>query len=215
MIFSKYKITSLFGYRTLDNGDNRFHNGIDVVGIENKYVLSPVEGIVRSSTIVTDKKNSTWEWGNYIRIDTSDGYKHFFCHLKTRNVKVGDIIKKGDIIGVMGNTGYSFGEHTHYGVRDKNDRWIDPLEYFSLSLKEDIVYIRDLETEDKKTDLEKEIEVVTNKRYKNITDMPSWLQVYVKSWVDKGYIKGNTTGELDFTEDMLRCLIISERMMNS
>lgn len=50
------------------------------------------------------------------------------------------------------------------------------------------------------------------KRYKNIKDMPEWMQVYVKKWVEKGYIKGNDKGELDFSEDMIRVLIISERM---
>jgi len=51
------------------------------------------------------------------------------------------------------------------------------------------------------------------KRYKNIKEMPEWMQPYIKKWVDKGYIKGNSTGELDFSEDMVRVLIISERMM--
>lgn len=50
------------------------------------------------------------------------------------------------------------------------------------------------------------------KRYKNIKDMPEWMQVYVKKWVANGYIKGNSSGELDFSEDMIRVLIISERM---
>ena len=52
------------------------------------------------------------------------------------------------------------------------------------------------------------------KRFKNIKEMPEWTQVYVRRWVDKGYIKGNDKGELDFSEDMVRVLIISERMIN-
>ena len=55
-------------------------------------------------------------------------------------------------------------------------------------------------------------EVETVKRYKNINEMPVFYQEHVKRWVDKGFIRGNTDGTLDFTEDMLRCLIISERM---
>jgi len=54
----------------------------------------------------------------------------------------------------------------------------------------------------------------TEMRYKNIREMPEWMQVYVKDWVDKGLIKGNTTGELNFSEDMIRTLIISERISN-
>ena len=55
---------------------------------------------------------------------------------------------------------------------------------------------------------------VEPKRYKNIDEMPIWLQDFVKKLVDKGIIKGNTSGDLDFTEDMLRCLIITDRMIN-
>ncbi len=58
------------------------------------------------------------------------------------------------------------------------------------------------------------LDVPEVKRYKNIKEMPEWMQAYVRKWVDKGYIKGNSSGELDFSEDMIRVLIIAERMMN-
>ena len=57
------------------------------------------------------------------------------------------------------------------------------------------------------------IAVAEVKRYKNISEMPEWMQLYVKKWVNEGYIKGNTTGELDFSEDMVRVLIVAERMI--
>ena len=66
-------------------------------------------------------------------------------------------------------------------------------------------------------DIKREMEVFALaevKRFKNIKEMPEWMQVYVRRWVDKGYIKGNDKGELDFSEDMVRVLIISERMIN-
>lgn len=66
--------------------------------------------------------------------------------------------------------------------------------------------------------IKKEMELITVaeiKRYKNIKEMPEWMQVYVRKWVEKGYIKGNSAGELDFSEDMVRVLIITERMMNN
>ncbi|HBD63503.1 MAG TPA: hypothetical protein DC038_03605 [Clostridiales bacterium] len=50
------------------------------------------------------------------------------------------------------------------------------------------------------------------KRYKNISEMPEFYQEFIKKWVAAGYIKGNKDGTLDFTEDMIRCLIIAERM---
>lgn len=67
-------------------------------------------------------------------------------------------------------------------------------------------------------DIKKEMELIAVaevKRYKNIKEMPEWMQVYVRKWVEKGYLKGNSNGELDFSEDMVRVLIISERMINN
>lgn len=65
-------------------------------------------------------------------------------------------------------------------------------------------------------DIKKEMELIALaevKRYKNIKEMPEWMQIYVRKWVEKGYIKGNSAGDLDFSEDMVRILIITERMM--
>lgn len=129
MLFPKYKITSGFGPRTLENGDSRPHNGIDVVGIGSTQVLSPVRGEVVRSRIVTDKSQLVWEFGNYVAIRSSDGYTHYFCHLAERDVNVGDIVGVGAVIGIMGNTGYSKGVHVHYGIKDTKQIWIDPMLY--------------------------------------------------------------------------------------
>lgn len=114
----RVKVTSPYGYRTL-NGQSQFHKGIDLVGIDSIDVISPFDGVVGVSTIITDKNNKTWEWGNYVRID-SNGYKFYFCHMDSRSVVTGQKVTKGQKIGIMGNTGYSFGAHTHFEVRDSS-----------------------------------------------------------------------------------------------
>lgn len=106
------RVTSL--YKSPDRPE---HNGIDIVGDDSTDILCPVEGTVRSSTIVRDKSNKTWEWGNYVRVDDASGNRHYFCHMASRAVRVGQKVKVGDKLGIMGNTGYSFGAHTHYEVR--------------------------------------------------------------------------------------------------
>lgn len=106
------RVTS--GYQLADRPD---HNGLDIVGDDSKDILCPVAGTVKSSTIITNKSDSTWEWGNYVRVDDKDGNRLFFCHMDSRAVKVGQTVKPGDKLGVMGNTGYSFGAHTHFEVR--------------------------------------------------------------------------------------------------
>ena len=122
------RITS--GYRLPDRPD---HNGLDIVGDDSTDVLCPVSGTVKSSTIITDKSNSTWEWGNYVRVDDADGNRLFFCHLDSRAVSVSQKVNPGDKLGVMGNTGYSFGAHTHFEVRKSDGRTtLDPAAYLGI-----------------------------------------------------------------------------------
>ncbi len=117
-------------------GYSATHGGIDIVGFEDIEVISPVDGVVKSSTIITDKGNLTWEWGNYIRVDDEKGNRYYFCHLKSRSVKVGDKIKTGDVLGVMGNTGKSFGAHCHFETRTKGNFRTNPCDFLELPNEE-------------------------------------------------------------------------------
>lgn len=132
----EYKITSPFTFgkpRDLGNGDKRPHKGIDCVGLTSKNIIAPTNGKIISSTMIPDKNNPTWEWGNYVKMDDLWEYWLFFCHLSERKVKVGDKVDKGQLIGVEGQTGYSFGSHLHFEVRRKKDNVsIDPMEYFKI-----------------------------------------------------------------------------------
>ena len=50
------------------------HIGMDIVGISSKNIVSPVEGVVKSSTIIPKSSGDvTWEWGNYVRVDDAKG----------------------------------------------------------------------------------------------------------------------------------------------
>lgn len=136
MIFKgNYRLTS--GYR-LPNRPS--HKGLDLVGVDDKTVYSPVDGTVKSSTIITDKSNLTWEWGNYVRMDDSAGNRLFFCHLASRAVTVGQKVTTGDKLGVMGYTGYCVpagagGTHTHFEVRNPQNVNIDPAKYLGIPNK--------------------------------------------------------------------------------
>lgn len=125
----KVTLTSHFGWRTL-NGSRDYHKGVDLSGTD-KTLVAPCDGVIGSSTIITDKSNLTWQWGNYIRIDTADGLKIFMCHMAARKVKVGQKVKAGDVVGIEGNTGYSFGSHCHFEVR-KNGVSVDPTPYLGI-----------------------------------------------------------------------------------
>lgn len=125
----KVTLTSHFGWRTL-NGQRDYHKGVDLSGTD-KTLVAPCDGVIGSSTIITDKSNLTWQWGNYIRIDTADGLKIFMCHMAARKVKVGQKVKAGDVVGIEGNTGYSFGSHCHFEVR-KSGESVDPTPYLGI-----------------------------------------------------------------------------------
>ena len=117
------RVSSTFGWRTLF-GKRVYHNGIDLVGTD-KTVRAVVGGVVGQSTIITDPKNRTSEWGNYVRVDGEDGRLYYYCHLSKRLVSRGDKVSVGDALGIEGSTGKSTGSHLHLEVRE-NGKSIDP-----------------------------------------------------------------------------------------
>ena len=131
----KFKVTSPYGMRTL-NGSTSLHNGIDIVGLEDTTIYAPCDGTIGASTIVTNKSDSTWEWGHFVRLDTSDGHSIYMCHMASRAVSVGRKVKKGDKLGVMGSTGYVTGPHTHFEVRKYGTNTaVDPSAYSGIPNK--------------------------------------------------------------------------------
>ena len=118
-----YVITSDFGYRVdIDLGINGFHKGIDISGTG---FGSPIYA-AQTGTVVSVGYNSTE--GNYIHIRHNEEYVTKYMHL-TRHadgIAVNTIVGKGQVIGYMGNTGYSFGTHLHFQVEYYGTP-IDPL----------------------------------------------------------------------------------------
>ena len=106
----KFRLRSPRGDRVL-NGVKGYHHGIDLVGLDDTTVYSIADGKVR-----TGSDNSA---GNYVCVTIEDGRRVYYFHLKSFNVKTGDLVKKGQAVGIMGNTGHSFGAHTHLELRVK------------------------------------------------------------------------------------------------
>ena len=121
---NKVRVTSPYGNRVL-SGKKEFHGGYDLVGVGSYEVLAVVPGKVVRSRIVTDKTDPTWQWGNYVCVRGTDGLDYYYCHLASRAVTEGQTVRAGDKLGIMGNTGYSFGAHLHFEVRN-GTRKIDP-----------------------------------------------------------------------------------------
>lgn len=141
----KYRMTSPYGQRVL-NGKSEFHGGVDLVGVGGTAVCSVCDGTVVQSRIVTDKSNLTWQWGNYVAVQAKDGTTVYYCHLASRAVNKGDKVKAGQRIGIMGNTGYSFGAHLHFEVR-RNNQKINAADYLGIPNKNGTYNIRTMNTE--------------------------------------------------------------------
>lgn len=101
--------------------EKRLHTGIDLIAAEGVPVISSEEGIVL-------KAQMAGAWGNLIVVQHDDMYSTAYSHMKSMDVKVGDKVKKGQLIGLVGNTGLSSRHHLHFELH-KNGVPIDPISY--------------------------------------------------------------------------------------
>lgn len=118
------RLSSFYGYR-IDPiyKVNKFHRGVDFSAPQGTSVYAPGEGKVISV------KKSKRGYGNQIQIDHGFGYITFYAHLKDFKVKKGEVVKRGQEIASIGNTGKSTAPHLHYEVR-KDGRAINPIYFF-------------------------------------------------------------------------------------
>lgn len=120
------------------------HQAVDIVG-ENytlDYITAHSDGTIELiQTGQKNDRNSTGNksYGNFLKIKHSDDYHTLYAHMEYLTVKKGQKVKKGDIIGYMGNTGNATGNHLHFEVW-KNNKRINPIPYLNKDLSSDISY---------------------------------------------------------------------------
>ena len=105
-------ITSSFGLYRFINGSTTAsrHQGIDIAVAEG----TPVPASNRGQVVFADFVIMT---GNTVVIEHGAGLKTIYMHLSELDCEAGDMVEKGDIIGLVGSTGYSTGPHLHFEVR--------------------------------------------------------------------------------------------------
>jgi murein DD-endopeptidase MepM/ murein hydrolase activator NlpD len=130
---ANYKITSNYGWR-----HRRMHRGVDLGLPVGTPIAAAFDGMVRIS-----KGNNTGGYGNLVVIRHDNGLETYYAHLSKRLVNPGQIVKAGDIIGLGGNTGRSYGSHLHFETRylgnDINPNRI--VDFDNYTLKHDTLYI--------------------------------------------------------------------------
>ena len=108
------RITSNFGARW-----GSVHRGVDISNNVGTKIYASGNGVVKESRY-------GYSYGNYVLIQHANGFETRYAHLSKRLVKVGAEVKQGELIGLMGNTGTSYGSHLHYEIY-LYDKLIDPL----------------------------------------------------------------------------------------
>jgi len=118
------RMASGYGWRTDPfTKKRRKHYGMDFSAKTGTPVYATGDGIVKRA----DNRSSGY--GRHIRIDHGFGYVSLYAHLSKYNVKRGQKVKRGEIIGYVGNTGRSVAPHLHYEIfKDKNK--INPLNFY-------------------------------------------------------------------------------------
>ena len=153
------------GYCETTQGYSASHKANDLVGAG--YTLDTIVAhsdgviveVVKNCNENTNGENGhrlAYIYGNYVKIKHDNGYYTLYAHGKynTINVNVGDRVKKGQSLFYMGNTGYSFGGHVHFEIRNENDVKIDPTNYIDKDLPEVIKLPQAVEPNDKVNQVE-------------------------------------------------------------
>jgi murein DD-endopeptidase MepM/ murein hydrolase activator NlpD len=108
------------GYGVVSGVHPNGHNGIDFAVPLNSPLYAPADGIAR---MVDYGDNG---FGKAVFVKMNDGNEYVLGHLSELKVKTGEIIHKGDLLGLSGSTGRSTGPHVHFGIYDQHGVFFNP-----------------------------------------------------------------------------------------
>ena len=115
------------------------HTGIDIVGKEGlPEIIAHSDGVIYAIQDGQDnniKATGVKSYGNYVQIKHPNNMYTLYAHLEKKlKVKLGQQVKRGQVLGAEGNSGRSFGKHLHFEVRNKDNYVIDPTPYIDADL---------------------------------------------------------------------------------
>lgn len=111
-----------------------FHTGLDIAAPLDAPVGAAANGIVVLATSSRDAAANLVGYGNYIVIQHADGYETLYGHLDQVLVTVGEKVRRGQVIGLLGSSGSSTGPHLHFEIRD-NGVYVDPAPFLAAQLR--------------------------------------------------------------------------------
>ncbi len=137
-----YRVSSSFGYRSDPfSKKSQKHNGVDFAMKSGTPLYATGDGVVESV------KFQHFGYGHHLVINHGFGYKTKYAHMSTITVVEGMTIKRGECIGLSGNTGKSSGPHLHYEVLYKGAH-VNPANYYDLTVTQEEYALMVQETAD-------------------------------------------------------------------
>ena len=103
------------------SGGKAWHEGVDFAGKAGSNIVAVASGVVSWS-------GERYGYGKMVEVAHGDGVITRYAHNQENLVKVGDMVRRGDVVALMGNSGRSTGPHVHFEVH-KNGRPVDPASY--------------------------------------------------------------------------------------
>jgi murein DD-endopeptidase MepM/ murein hydrolase activator NlpD len=125
------RITGSFGER-IDpfSGEGAFHRGVDISAEYGTRIIAPADGIIRFADFMNG-------YGRAVIIDHGNGISTLYGHLSGFAVTPGQLVRRGDALGYVGQSGRSTGPHLHYEVRIFNTP-VNPYKYLRFSLNQQV-----------------------------------------------------------------------------
>jgi murein DD-endopeptidase MepM/ murein hydrolase activator NlpD len=117
------RLTSTYGYRIHPfTGMRMLHDGLDIANSIWTPIYATADGLVKESSSQTS-------FGNVVKISHNNGeFLTVYAHMQKAAVTAGQVVKRGDVVGYIGNSGRSTGPHLHYEVH-RDGRVVDPMAY--------------------------------------------------------------------------------------
>lgn len=203
------RLTSKFGWRNLGFG-KEWHQGIDLASTGNVPIYASADGIVIRAGILGS-------YGNVVIIRHTINGKRMdtnYAHLDSLTVRVGQIVKQGQPIGVMGKTGRSLGIHLHFEIHD--GAWatgqpnaVDPMKYISLSNDVDVIKNTPIPSNSKVEEGD-DIMKFTNKATENA--VRTFIEQSVnKDLIDKSWLTKFDTDKMTYGDYLGLQIIVNNR----
>lgn len=194
-----FRVTSVYGMRTL-NGVTRFHHGLDLVGLDDIIVYAISAGTVRTGFQAN-------EAGNFVVVTMKDGRRVYYMHLKSFLVPNGAFVAKGQAIGIMGNTGHSYGAHTHLELRPKGTSYesLDIAAFTGIPNKLGVYYYNPNEEEESAMTQEKFDEMMED-YLRRLAEKPpeKWSKEERDFCEKRGILRGDNDGQMRYRSYVTR-----------